>query len=262
MTAMETTERLPIAEAPLSVLLIARALATDTSESLRAWKSYLDGMKRDYELILIQETRPEAAAELPEPNVRVYSYSHADGFRSAMNDAIQSALHPLLVFCACDKQYSPGDLAKLLGAIDKVDLVTGYRLGGQAPPWRVLLDLAVNIASRVLVGLPMTKRATWLGSHGWSRRWVARWIFGVRVTDPECAYMLARRDIFARIPIQSGGPFLWTEILSKANHLTCLLAEEPVTWNAPSDPIADAISFVADARRIFHSPDFGPYPIK
>ncbi|MSU77225.1 MAG: glycosyltransferase [Gemmataceae bacterium] len=257
----EPMKKPPIAESPLSVVLMARALDSDTSVSLRAWKSHLDRMKRPYEILLIQESRPEIMPEPVDSDVRVFSCSHTDGFRTAVNDAIQAAQHPLLVLCPCDRQYSPVDLAKLLGAIDKVDLVAGYRLGGQAPPLRVLLDLAINVICRILVGLPMTQRLTWLGGHGWDRRWIARWIFGVRVTDPECAFLLARRGIFKRIPIQSGGPFLATEILAKANHLTCLLAEVPVTWNPPSHPLHDAISFGGDAQKVFLAPDFGPYPI-
>lgn len=261
MTPLDPNARLPIADAPLSVVLFGRALATDASASLHAWKSHLDALKRTYEIILIQESRPEVAAEPTDSSLRIFTYSHTEGFRIAVNEAIRSAQHPLLVLCPCDRQYEPADLAKFLSAIEKVDLVVGFRLGGQAPPWRVLLDLAWNIAGRIIVGLPMSSRQTWLGSAGWFRRWVARWIFGVRVADPECPFLLARREPFKRIPIQSGGPFLTTEILAKANHLTCLLAEVGVTWNPPSHPMGDPISFAADAQQIFHSPDFGPYPI-
>ena len=261
MTPLDPIERLPIASAPLSVVLIARALSTDAAESLQAWKAHLDSLNRPYEILLIQENRPETTPETTVSQERVFAYPHTDGFRLAVNDAIRSAQYPLLVFCPCDKQFASADLAKMLGAVDKVDLVAGYRIGGQAPPWRVLLDLALNIAGRVLVGLPMSPRLTWLGGQGSARRWIARWIFGVRVTDPECMFLLARREIFKRIALQSGGAFLPTEILAKANHLTCFLAEVPVSWNPPSHPIRDTISFAEDARRVFSKPDFGPYPI-
>jgi hypothetical protein len=145
----------------------------------------------------------------------------------------------------------------MLKEIDKVDLVVGYRAGGQAPPWRVLLDMLLIIASRILIGVPLEKRACWLGSEGRGRRWAARWIFGVRVWDPECPFRLARRSIFEHIPFQSGGSFAQVEMLAKANHLTCYLAEAPVTWTPPSTPVTDAISFASDAQRVFRDPDFG-----
>ena len=56
---------------------------------------------------------------------------------------------------------------------------------------------------RVLFGLSLPPRLCWLGVSGWGRRWLARWLFGVRVQDPECAFRLFRRSIFRRIPIQT-----------------------------------------------------------
>ena len=37
----------------------------------------------------------------------------------------------------------------------------------------------------------------------------------------------------------------------------CLLAEEPVAWTPPTLPTSDAISFGQDARLVFRAPDFG-----
>jgi hypothetical protein len=84
----------------------------------------------------------------------------------------------------------------------------------------VLLDIVIALASRVVIGVPLMPRVCWLGSEGRGRRWVARWVFGVRVLDPECPFRLARREIFQHLPIQSSGPFVQVEMLAKANHLT------------------------------------------
>ena len=257
--------RPPIASSPLSVILLARALATDTAEVLQAWRHSLDKLNRNYEIILIQETRPEladvTATDIPEATkrLRTIPYDRAIGVRAALNDAIRSVQYPLVAFCTCDKQYAPNDLERLLKMIDKVDLVVGYRAGGQAPPWRVLLDTFLGLASRVLIGAPLSPRVCWLGSEGRGRRWVARWIFGVRVLDPECPFRLARREIFQHMPIQSSGPFVQVEVLAKANHLTCLLAEEGVSWTPPNEPTSDAVSFGGDAYLVFRAPDFGPH---
>jgi hypothetical protein len=146
----------------------------------------------------------------------------------------------------------------MLKVIDQVDLVVGYRAGGQAPPWRVLLDTFIGVFSRVVLGVPIEPRVCWLGSAGWGRRWIARWIFGVRVVDPECPFRLARRDIFKNLPLQSGGPFVPVEMLAKANHLSCCFTQEPVTWTPPAEPISDTISFGQDAWLVFRNPEFGP----
>lgn len=259
------SQRPAIAAAPISVVLFAQALSTDTPDSLRAWRRYLDTLGRAYEILLIQETRPEVSPdfteELPEAAkpARAFPYERSHGFRDALNEAIRCARYPLLAFCPGDKQYQPSELEGMLKVIDKVDLVVGYRAGGQAPPWRVALDTLLGLLSRLVIGVPLELRMCWLGAEGWGRRSVARWIFGVRVVDPECPFRLARREIFKHVPIQSSGPFVQVEMLAKANHLSCYLAEEPVTWTPPVMPTSEAITFGQDARLIFRAPDFGSF---
>src|SRR3712207_7375995 len=46
------------------------------------------------------------------------------------------------------------------------------------------------------------------------RRWVARWVFGVGLHDPECPFRLARREVVTRFPLQSAGPFALVEMLA------------------------------------------------
>src|ERR1019366_6536022 len=92
--------------------------------------------------------------------------------------------------------------------------------------------------------------------EGWGRRWVARWFFGLRVNDPECPFQLARREIFQHIPLQSQGSFAQIEMLAKANHLTCLIAEEPLTWTPPTQLVREAMSFSDDMWRVFRHPKF------
>ncbi|MBM3996758.1 MAG: hypothetical protein FJ303_21780 [Planctomycetes bacterium] len=256
-------ERSPIASAPISVILFAHALSTDTQDGLKAWRQFLDKINRPYEIFLIQETRPEIP---PDPNLppdaitpsRTFSYDRSQGFREAIHSAIRSAQYPLVAFCTADKQYQPSDLDRLLSRIDTVDLVVGYREGGEVPGWRSALDSVLGVLSWTLLGLSLEARPCWLGSEGWDRRWVAYWIFGVRVYDPECPFRLARREIFECMPIQSGGAFFPVEVIAKANHLGYYLTEEAVTWTPPTAPHEDAISFGDDARLIFHDAEFAP----
>ena len=258
----EPNPRPAVATAPISVILFAQALSTDTADALRAWQTYLESLKRPFEIFLIQENRPDVASDgTPAPSpVPTYVYERDKGYRDAFNAAVAAAQYPLLAFCTCDKQYQPTDLERMLSVIDKVDLVVGYRTVGQAPPWRVMLDLFDVIFCRIILGIALEPRRCWLGSAGLGRRWIARWVFGVRVLDPGCPFRLARREIFKNWPIQSGGPFLQIEMLAKANHVTCLLAEEGVSWTPPTMPSSDAISFGQDAWQVFRSPEFGAAP--
>ncbi len=169
------------------------------------------------------------------------------------------AQYPLLVTAPCDKQFEPTDLYRLLEAVDQVDLVTGYRVGWQRPALVRWWDAGQRLLSRVLFGAAREPRSCWVGWTGWGRRWQARWVFGIRVQDPECPLRVYRRAIFKRIVLQSDGPVAQIEILAKANHLECLMAEVPVAWSPPAgsgshDPAYRSAS--KEMRQLFSKPVF------
>jgi hypothetical protein len=149
----------------------------------------------------------------------------------------------------------------LLDAIDRVDLVTGCR-AGRAPWWWRGLAALLRGVIRVLFGLTLPPRLCWLGASGWGRRWLARWVFGVRVQDPECAFRLFRRSVFRRLPIQTDGDFAQVEILAKANFLGHLLDEVQVSHRpaGAGDRLAAGPPqhLWRDVRRLFTAADFGP----
>ena len=93
-----------------------------------------------------------------------------------------------------------------------------------------------------------------------------RLVFGVHIVDVDSAFKLFRREVFDRIPIQSDGPFVHTEIIAKANFMTLWMDETPI---APS-PGAVPESLRNDLRwrdrwqdmkRVLLNADFGPWPL-
>src|SRR5262249_42578980 len=151
------------------------------------------------------------------PALRVLHHVAPLGFGAALRAGVAAARQPLLATSTGDRQYQPADLRGLLERIDKVDLVTGYRCWRPVPRLLRWLGAVYRLAVRVLFGISLEPLPCWLGEQGQKKRWLARWVFGVRVHDVECAFRLYRRQIFARIPIQSNGPFALVEILAKAN---------------------------------------------
>jgi hypothetical protein len=88
-------------------------------------------------------------------------------------------------------------------------------------------------------------------------------VFGVGLKDPGCSFKLFRRALFRRIPVQSDGPFVHTEVVAKANFLGCLMSEAPVAYQPPaateSQPApAPLRQWLAEAYRVFSHPNFGP----
>jgi glycosyltransferase involved in cell wall biosynthesis len=237
----DPAERSPIAHEPISVVLLARDDESEIEDAAGAWSSYLQNLQRPYELLIVNAGSTDQACQraevvlAQEPNARVLSPEPLAGAGAALRTALAAARFPLF-FCAnVTRSCSPAALDELLKLIDQVDLVSGYRASGERA-------LKLAPADRLYA-------------------WYVRLLFGVRLKDVDCPFKLFRREIFARIPIQSDGPFVHAEIVAKANFLGCLMAEAPVNWVPPvlgSAPPALRKLRRAESWQIFRHPEFGP----
>jgi glycosyltransferase involved in cell wall biosynthesis len=260
----ETPERSPIAQAPLSAILLAFNAEAELEEVISAWDNYLSGLARPYEIQLVDDgstddTR-QRADRLAEKiaHVRVLGHEQHVGTGAALRTGLAAARHPLVFTVPCTKEFHPPDLYRVLDSIDQVDLVTGYRVGRPVPRWLQMVDYCRRLLARVFLGAAPEPRVSWPGQAGWGRRWLARWLFGVRVRDPECSYRLYRREILERLTIQSDSAAALIEILAKANHLECLMAEVPVSWVPPQKPPLDPVERKGgqELRLLFFQPVF------
>ncbi len=238
-----STDLPPIQTESISALFPVFNDRVNLQSSLENWISVLNNLNRDYEILLIDDASSDGTADLAQnlgeknPRVRLLRHEARGGFGACLRTGLAAAQYPLLLISTCDGRYQPADLTRLLQWIDKVHLVAGYR----------------TVASKRY-------------QRNWSEmifRWINRIIFGLRLKDPECWFLLARRSIFERIPIQSTGPFAFAEILAKANFLGCLMSEVSVSFHPM--PEADTKwsnvtlgAKLAGFRQVFSYPDFGP----
>ena len=253
----------------MTVALLAHNDSAHVEELLSAWAGRLDGMGRDYQLLLVDDGSADDTAGRADalrekfPRLEVLRHESPRGVGAALRTALEAAKRPLFFYTLCDPRYRPDDLPRLLQTIDPVHLVSGYRAGRPVPAaWRVL-GAVVRVFCRVVFGAAPAPLPGWLGRQGHAARLLARVLFGVRNRDVLCPYRLMRRDIFGRIPLQSDGPFVHVEILAKANFLGCIIAED-VPLGDPGRPVmAEARDgpgegFLKDCRRLLDRPDFGP----
>lgn len=258
------TERAPIADAPISLILTAHNAGSDLREVVEAWLGVLASPPRLFEIILVDDgSRDDSSSgadllALEQSALRVFRHSEIRGPGAALATGLIEARHPLVCHAPCDRQYLPADLSRLLAVINEVDLATGYRVARPLPLWMRAWDRLRMWMTRVLLGDFPPPRNAWLGWKGFGRRLLARWVFGLRVLDPECSFRLYRREVFRRIPIQCHGPMASIEVLAKANHLGCLIAEAPVSWSAPTIAEPDQSTFRREFFDLFRRPDFGP----
>lgn len=222
--------RPPIEATHASLILTVPAGRTDAAAALGDWVGFLNGSDLDYELLLVGEQALQSVEELAAPFARVRALSPPEqsGFGAALAVGLAHTQHPLVFYTRCVPGYKPADLKQLLKAIDKVDLVAGQR------------DF---FAAR---------------HRGALYRWFVRMFFGVRLHDLGCLFVLARRSIFARIPIQSHGLFAHTEVLAKANFLGCYFSDVAISFRPDPAPIPSDERWLKDARRVIADPDFGP----
>src|SRR5438132_4575059 len=217
---LEPNERPPIAHAPLSMVLPACNVKADLASIVDGWKSYLDSLNRDYELVITDDGSSDRTGRLADelaaklPRLKVIHHPTAQGFGAALRSGLAAAQLPLFFYGECTTAYQPQELGKLLEMIDHVDLVTGIRVWQQ-------------------------NRPAWSLGNWWSHL-ALRLVFGLRLKDVDCAFKLFRRSIFARIPIQSDGSFVHAEILAKANFLGCLIAEADVSYSPRADSGGDS----------------------
>jgi hypothetical protein len=183
------------------------------------------------------------------------------------------ARHPLLAYAPCDPRFPPGDLKRMLTKptapgkpeleIDHVHLMSGYRAGRRVPlPLRALGALA-RLVSRVVFSHAPPPLPGWLGWRRHLGGLLVRWLFGVRYRDAASPFRLLRREVLARFPLQSEGPFVHVEIVAKANFLGHVLGEElPLPGVSPeprSAPVGgSAREMLSEAVRLFRQADFGP----
>lgn len=260
----------PIADAPLSVILLARDDAAHLEKVTAGWVAFLNGLGREFELILVEDGSRDGSAELVttlaerHPHLRVVCHELPRGEGAALTAGFAAARHPLVLCTRCEPRYQPGDAKKLLKEIDKVHLVSGFRTGLPVPYGVRLLERLQQAFSVVVFSHMPLRSPGWLGWKRQLGRWLVRVAFGVRSRDIGCPYRLLRREILARIPLQSRGSFARVELLAKANFLGHLIAEEVPLGDRRHPVLPEELrherlrDVFADARRVFSHPDFGP----
>jgi len=195
-----------------------------------------------------------------------------------LRTGLAAARHPLICYTLCKPEYRPEFLDKLFDRpfvpedaiepgkallepdkeIDHVHLLSAYRAGVPVPlPWRVTGWLW-RMVCKVVFSYTPHPLPGWLGYRRYLGWLLSRIFFGVRHHDVLCPFRLLRREILARIPIQSNGPFAHAELLAKANFLEAVMGEEQPIDLVPGPYRGDFGQIWKEARRVFDHPDFGP----
>jgi glycosyltransferase involved in cell wall biosynthesis len=134
----------------------------------------------------------DALASAHPEAVRVIHHPTNLGYGAALRSGFRVARFEYVGFTDGDRQFAVSDLGRLTARIaeaDRPDVVAGFRIQRADPLIRTLYARSYRLANRIL--------------------------FGLRVTDVDCACKLFRRDSLRGLRVESGGAFFSAELLIK-----------------------------------------------
>ena len=248
----------------VSILIPVRNVAPTVEAQLRAWVTYLKSLKRDWEIILVDDASSDDTVSVLEPHcgptIRLFKHESPQGDGACIRTALAHAQHPLVCVTLFDYPYVPSDLGPMLERIDvfeesigrRFDIVSGCRNGRRSPRFWKVVGRVYRGFCRVAFGLPLTPPIGWLGVCEHFRSWYAWLIFGCPLTDPNSGFKLFRKELIERFPIQSNGGFVHAELIAKSTFLVCLMDELPLT---ASDAAIPKVEW-SEAMHLFSDPEF------
>ena len=147
----------------LSIVLPCLDEAERLPGTLAAYLAHFPPDRAEVELIVVDDGSTDGTTAIADqvaaadPRVRVLRTTRNHGKGYAVRTGIRAAQGELVVFTDADGSYGPGQLERVVAALDRAPVAIGARLGGRAgagSPLRRLASRVFNRVMRLLLGLP------------------------------------------------------------------------------------------------------------
>jgi glycosyltransferase involved in cell wall biosynthesis len=125
------------------------------------------------------------------------------GYGTALRDGFAAARGGLVFYTDSDNQFDVMELRGFLPLMAECDALLGYRRDRQDPPLRLFTSRVFN---------DLTSLA-----------------FGMRIRDLNCSFKLFRREVLARLPLESRDFFIDAELVARLHRAGFRYRELPVT---------------------------------
>jgi glycosyltransferase involved in cell wall biosynthesis len=178
-------------------------LERTVQESVAALNEVAD----DFEVIVVNDGSRDRTGEIAErfaaqnSHVRVCHHEQNRGYGAALRTGFLAATKELVCFIDADGQFDIHEIKHLLPLTEQADIVIGYRLKRHDPYVRSVNSFIFNRLVRLL--------------------------FGVRVTDLNCAFKLFHRKVVDAIApqLESNGQVITAELLILAKKMRFSIVE-------------------------------------
>lgn len=166
---------------------------------------------KEYEVIVINDGSEDNTAgvvkewEKQNNHVRLISHEQNKGYGEAVKTGFYSANYNYIVFIDADGQFDFADITKLTDQIKNADIVVGYRINRQDSLMRII--------------------------NGWGWTQISNILFGLRLTDVDCAFKLFKRKVIDTIPHleSTRGAMINPETLAKSKKAGFKIVQVGVT---------------------------------
>src|SRR4030095_902010 len=148
-------------------------------QAVSSARALLAELADSYEVIVVVDGGRDRTGEIADrlaagnPRVRVIHHPDNRGYGAALRSGFAAAQYPLIVLVDGGNQFDLGELAILLRALDRGDVVSGYRIMSRDPVIPRLSAFMYNPLCRVLFRIP--------------------------VRDVNCGFKIYRRDLVERL---------------------------------------------------------------
>jgi glycosyltransferase involved in cell wall biosynthesis len=160
-----------------------------------------------YEVIVVDDGGRDRTGEIADrlangdPHVRVVHHPDNRGYGAALRSGFAAAQYPLVVLVDGSNQFDLGELAILLRALDRGDVVSGYRITHHDPLIRRVYAFMYNRLARVLFRIP--------------------------IRDINCGFKIYPRGLVDRLlpQLRTTGALINVEMLARARKLGATVTE-------------------------------------
>jgi len=161
-----------------------------------------------FEIIVVNDGSKDKTADILDgyksiKNVQVISHQKNLGYGAALRSGFDAAKGDLIFFTDSDCQFDIKDIDDFLKEIKNYDFVIGYRKNRKDSQVRIF--------------------------NGFLLRLAARFLFGVKVRDVDCAFKLFKKEVIKSLILSENGALINLEILALAQKKHYKFLELPVS---------------------------------